>query len=177
MLPTSEGDRVSVPNSPLDRGRAAYDRHIWSEAFDLLAAADREESLEPADLERLTIAAYLVGREDEHYRLRERLHLELLDRGDVPGAVRCAFWLGFSLLLKGELARAGRWLARGRSQLDADSVDCVERGYLLVPESLHHLFGGDAEASYHSRRARAHRRALRRPGSASLQRIAARTVV
>ena len=51
-------------------------------------------------------------------------------------------------MLKGELARAGGWLGRARNQLEADAVDCVERGYLLVPESLQHLSGGDAEAAY-----------------------------
>jgi hypothetical protein len=148
VLPNAEGDGVSASNSPLDRGRAAYGLRAWSGAFDFLSAADREGPLEPADLEQMTIAAYLVGREDDAFRLRERLHLELLDRGDVPGAVRCAFWLGLGLMLKGELARADGWLARGRSQLDAEAVDCVEHGYLLVPESLGYLFGGDAEAAH-----------------------------
>jgi DNA-binding NarL/FixJ family response regulator len=139
---------VGTSISPLDRGRAAYALRAWSEAFDLLSAADREQPLDPSDLEQLATAAYLVGREDEALRLRERLHLELLDRGDIPGAVRCAFWLGLGLMQKGESARAGGWFARGHSQLDADSLDCVERGYLLIPEGLRCLFSGDAEAAY-----------------------------
>ena len=47
--------------------------------------------------------------------------------------MRCAFWVAFNLLNRGELARAGGWLARGRRILDEGGHDCVERGYLLVP--------------------------------------------
>ena len=48
-------------------------------------------------------------------------------------AARCAFWLAFGLLDRGELARGGGWLARARRLLDDGQHDCVEQGYLLVP--------------------------------------------
>lgn len=48
----------------LDRGRASYARQSWGSAKALLAAADREAPLAPEDLERLAIAAYLMGDDD-----------------------------------------------------------------------------------------------------------------
>lgn len=43
-------------------GRAAFGRQAWAEAYELLANAGERELLDPEDLERLAIAAYLVGR-------------------------------------------------------------------------------------------------------------------
>ncbi|HZL93222.1 MAG TPA: hypothetical protein VFB99_06245 [Vicinamibacterales bacterium] len=45
------------------RGRAAFDRKAWSEAYRELALADRQTSLTPEDLDSLATAAYLVGEE------------------------------------------------------------------------------------------------------------------
>ena len=62
-------------------------------------------------------------------------------------AVRCAFWLGFHLTLRGEPARAGGWLARARRLLEREDRDCAERGYLLgVPAfpSVSRRLGGRA---------------------------------
>ena len=49
----------------LDRGRAAFERQAWAEAYAQLTAADREAALEPEDLERLASAAHLLGRNAE----------------------------------------------------------------------------------------------------------------
>ena len=45
----------------LDRGREAFERHAWTDAYAQLSAADRDNALESEDLERLAVAAYLVG--------------------------------------------------------------------------------------------------------------------
>ena len=42
---------------PLERGREAYARRAWADAFVQLSAADRESPLEAEDLERLATAA------------------------------------------------------------------------------------------------------------------------
>ena len=47
----------------LDRGREAFGRWAWADAFEELSAADQEAPLAPEDLERLAAAAYLVGRD------------------------------------------------------------------------------------------------------------------
>ena len=49
----------------LERGRELFARKAWAESYRLLQAADRDAPLEPEDLERLAIAAYLVGQDDD----------------------------------------------------------------------------------------------------------------
>ena len=120
----------------LDHGRAAFRRQAWGEAFADLSTADRETPLEPADLERLAAAAYLLGREVESGDLWARAHHGFLNLGEVERAARCAFWVAFGLLDKGELARGGGWLARASRILDDGDHDCVERGYLLIPRAI-----------------------------------------
>ena len=93
------------------------------------------------------MAAYLAGRDDDGAGISARAYHELLRLGDAPRAARCAFWLGFTLLHRGELARGGGWLARARRLLDDGDLDCVEQGYLLVPAALQSMAGGDAAAA------------------------------
>ena len=125
------------------RGRVSYARRAWADAFAELSAADREAPLEPEDLERLATAAYLVGRDEDSIEVWERAHHELLSRGGVERAARCAGWLVFVLLNGGEFARGGGWLARARRLLDDGQHDCAERGHLLVPVAFQHAFEGD----------------------------------
>ena len=63
-------------------------------------------------------------------------------------AVRCAFWLGFRLLMRGEIGRANGWFARAQRLLERDTHECAERGYLLLPKVEQHLEAGDYEAAY-----------------------------
>jgi hypothetical protein len=67
----------------LELGREAYARSAWGDAYARLSAADRDASLEPEDLERLAMAAYLIGMEAEATATWTRAHHEHLDRGDV----------------------------------------------------------------------------------------------
>src|SRR6185295_6355665 len=68
-----------------------------------------------------------------------RAHRAFLDRADAAGAGRCAFWLAFGLMNRGDMAQAGGWLARAQRLLDEGGQDCVERGYLLLPAGMQHL--------------------------------------
>src|SRR5262245_55890727 len=70
----------------------------WAESYRLLQAADRGAPLDAEDLERLAIAAYLVGQDDSCEAFTARAHQIFLDRGDREGAARAAFWLGFALM-------------------------------------------------------------------------------
>ena len=132
----------------LDRGRASLERRAWADAFDKLSAADRETPLAPEDLELLAKAAYLVGRDGDRDEVLARAHREWLRLGGAERAARCAFWLAFGLLNRGELARGGGWLARARRLLDDGQLDCVEQGYLLIPLALQRFAEGDAAAAY-----------------------------
>jgi DNA-binding NarL/FixJ family response regulator len=125
------------------RGREAFDRRAWADAFAELSAADRAAALEPDELEQLATAAYLVGRDEDSVAVWERAHHELLGRGEVERAARCAGWLIFVLLNGGEFARAGGWLARARRLVEDRGQDCAERGHLLVPVALQRAVEGD----------------------------------
>ena len=131
-----------------DRGLESFERRAWADAFDKLSAADRETPLAPEDLERLAISAYLVGRDADRDEVLARAHQEWLRLGGTERAARCAFWLAFGLLNRGELARGGGWLARARRLLDDGHLDCVEQGYLLIPVAIQRLVEGDAAAAY-----------------------------
>jgi DNA-binding CsgD family transcriptional regulator len=122
--------------STLERGRESFDRRAWATAYAGLSAADEESSLEPGDLERLATAAYLVGRDNESAVAWERAHHAYVRRGEAPRAARCAFWLALGLLLGGEPARSGGWLARARRLIEDGRHDCVEQGYLLELRSM-----------------------------------------
>ncbi|MCH7230271.1 LuxR C-terminal-related transcriptional regulator [Glycomyces sp. L485] len=131
---------------PITRGRRAYEQLAWRDAYTDLSDADRQSPLNAVDLERLARAAYLIGRFDAADSAWERAHHDYLGRGETAAAARCAFWLGLTLHQRGENARGGGWLGRSRRLLDEASLDCVERGYLRIPEALQTL-DRDAEAA------------------------------
>ncbi len=132
----------------LARGQEAYSRLAWGDAFTYLSAADRESPLEPEDLERLAFAAHLTGRFEDSADVGARTHNEYLRKGNVPRAARAAFWVGMGLMDRGEMARGGGWLARGRRLLEERQVDCVEQGYMLVPAAELSLIQGDAATAF-----------------------------
>jgi len=130
------------------RGRKSFDERAWAKSYRLLQAADRDSSLDAGDLERLAIAAYLVGRDDDCEAVTARAHQAFLDRGDVEGAARAAFWLGFSLMGRGAIAPASGWFARAGRLLDERQLDCVVRGYLLIPAAIRCIVQGDPAAAH-----------------------------
>jgi DNA-binding CsgD family transcriptional regulator len=150
-----EVDQRSRSNRPragtsetLERGRASYARGAWLEAYEWLSRADEDDLLEPQDLELLARSAYMLGRDDEYVRALERAHHAHLDAAEIPGAARCTWWIGHNLLMRGESARATGWFGRGDRLLDREGVDCVERGYLLIPVGLQADASGDADTAY-----------------------------
>lgn len=131
----------------LAAGHRSFERRAWRDAYDELSAADRETSLDLDSLERLAVSAHLVGEDRVCTAVWTRAHSESLRQGDGPRAARCAFWLSFGLILLGEMAPASGWLARAQRVLDDGEHDCAERGFLLVPVALGHLFAGDPSAA------------------------------
>lgn len=132
----------------LERGRRAYAREAWRDAFEAFGLADQRESLSAEDLELLARSAYMLGRDDDYCDGLERAHHAYVETGEIPRAVRCAVWLGHSCMFRGHIARATGWFARGERLLDEDVRDCVERGYLLIPVLVKQLGSGDLEAGY-----------------------------
>ncbi|HEX6417297.1 MAG TPA: LuxR C-terminal-related transcriptional regulator [Acidimicrobiales bacterium] len=131
----------------LDEGRQAFDRGAWTDAYDRLTSADHEGALGPDDLERLATAAYLTGHDATSSDAWTRAHQARLDAGDPEGAVRCAFWLAFGFLQRGEMSQGGGWIARARRLVDEHRLDCVESAYLLVPAALAALEKGDHDTA------------------------------
>ena len=86
----------------LTAGRAAYQARAWGQAYAQLSAADALEPLGFDDLVLLAQAAELIGRHEDTDVVAERAHREALRVGDLPGAARAAFWLGFGLMGRGD---------------------------------------------------------------------------
>jgi len=97
------------------------------------------QPLQLDDLDRLAVAAQLIGRDNEAIDAWTRLHHACMRQHEVGRAARCAFWLGLAFLLKGELAQGSGWLARAQRLLHGAQQDCVERGYVLIPIALRRL--------------------------------------
>jgi DNA-binding NarL/FixJ family response regulator len=132
------------PLSDLEAGRTAYVECRWSEACERLVQADRAHPLAAEDLERLAWSYGLLGRNDLLFATLERLHSLQLEAGDLRGAARSAFWLGFRLSFLGEVGRATGWISTSHRVLERLGEDCVERGYLLLPQGLGRLSQKDA---------------------------------
>jgi DNA-binding CsgD family transcriptional regulator len=132
----------------LDRGRTAYTKRAWRDAFEFLSRADETAPVGADDLFRLATSAYMVGRMDDFLALIERTHNAYLEEGEVLTATRCAFYLGVNLAIRGEPARASGWFGRGQRLLERHGEECAEQGYLLLPAAMQQLFtGGYAEAT------------------------------
>jgi DNA-binding NarL/FixJ family response regulator len=130
------------------RGRESFGRQAWGEAYALLSAADHAEPLGLDDLERLALAAALIGKDADSADAGARAHHESLRQGDGARAARCAFWVGFGHLGRDDVAQGLGWLARAARVLDDRQLDCAERGYLLVPVALRATDEGDYDAAY-----------------------------
>jgi DNA-binding NarL/FixJ family response regulator len=138
-----------MPEAELvSRGRDAFARRAWPEAFESLSRADQAAPLGAEELELLATSAYMLGRDDEHAGALERAHHAYLDAGDIPRAVYCVYWIGHNLMLRGEMGPATGWFGRGQRLLEREERDCASRGYLLIPTLVGHTIAGDHSAAY-----------------------------
>jgi DNA-binding CsgD family transcriptional regulator len=130
----------------LERGRAAYRRRAWAEAYGAFSLVDRARPLDRDDLERMATCAYLTGRDSDFQSVMERAHHANVSAGDRERGARAAFWLGLVGLLRGDKGIATGWLARAGRLIG--SRDCVEQGYLLLPLAEQHLAERDLAAAH-----------------------------
>jgi ATP/maltotriose-dependent transcriptional regulator MalT len=130
----------------LVRAREAYDRRDWVAAYGELSAVDPTR-MDPTAFATLATVAYLLGRKNDCVHAFQRAYRAHLDAEDRRGAVRCAFWLARTLLMSGEAAVGGGWVARAQRLLDDEPDDVVERGYLHILTMYRHLFTGDLETA------------------------------
>lgn len=140
-------ERTSAAGA-LARCRAAFDRREWATAADGFTAAAQVAPLDASDLELLAIAGYLAGRDDASAAAWEQAHQAHLRCGVPARAARCAFWLGLALILRGDMARGGGWVARAQ-RIGADhGLDGPEQGFLMLPAGFATLVQGGAAAAY-----------------------------
>ena len=132
-----------VLTDALQQARVCYERQSWREAIDLFSEAGRAVALDPEDLDRLGVCAYLVGNDSDSADVWSRAHVEYQTRGEIEPAARAAFRIGYVLLHKGQSAQGSGWLARSRRLLDDAGLDSVLRGWLLLPEAIRTAFAGD----------------------------------
>jgi DNA-binding CsgD family transcriptional regulator/tetratricopeptide (TPR) repeat protein len=136
-----------VGAADLERGRDSYAREAWTDAYESLSTADRSSPLGADDLERLSTAAYMIGRETDYFDLLERAHRAYLDGELELDALRCALWIGVTLANRGDMGRAGGWLGRAKRLLDRQETECVEGGYMLLPAVFQHEARGDLKGA------------------------------
>src|SRR5688500_16882823 len=132
----------------LTKGREAFERRAWADAYAQLTAADEAAPLGLADLELVAASASLIGKDERSGELWTRGHTECLRSSDVPRAARFAFWAALILAVRGEFARAGGWLTRAQRLLDEGCVDCAERGLILVLVARVQLGRGDVGSAH-----------------------------
>lgn len=136
------------PGPQLARARNLYDQRAWTDARQAFLRADEKSPLGAEDLDRFAVASYLAGRDDDYLAALARAHQAYLKAGHVPRAVRCAFWLGFRLLMRAEAGRATGWLSRAGRLLEQETCECAESGLLLLPVVEQRLESGEFEAAY-----------------------------
>ncbi len=125
--------------------RNAFERHAWREAYDGFLAL--LESLAVDDLERLAVSAYLVGINPVSDDAWTRAHQTRLGSGDVPGAMRCGFWLAFRLVNAFDRPEGNGWIARIERLVEPASPDSIEAGRLAYLTGLRAAFESDLDTA------------------------------
>ena len=70
----------------IEQGREAIVRRAWARAFQAFARADRVRPLGAQDLEHQGVAAYMLGRDDDHLDCMKRAHRAHTNAGDLSRA-------------------------------------------------------------------------------------------
>ncbi|HJQ42018.1 MAG TPA: hypothetical protein VJ831_02940, partial [Jatrophihabitantaceae bacterium] len=122
-------DRPSV-----DVGRVHYAARNWTGAYDaLLTSAEL-----PEDLERLATAAFMIDDPEQFFVALERAHQGYLTRGDLLDACRCGRWIGLMRFQSGDMGQGSGWMARVARLVEQHGAECVDIGYLRIPEMFMH---------------------------------------
>jgi ATP/maltotriose-dependent transcriptional regulator MalT len=138
--------RPADVDASLARARASFERREWHAAREGFGAVD-PEALAVDDLERLAIAAYLTGADAESDAAWLRAHATALGEGDERRAAGCAFWLGWNLMFRGDMAGSTGWLGRSRTLLDGAAEEGAVHGMLSLVDALQRLERGDLGAA------------------------------
>src|SRR6476661_6417842 len=125
----------------LELGRAAMDRHAWTEAMEVFGAADRDGGLSAADLERLGTAAWWAGRPDEAAEALERAFNSHTDAGRSSDAAWIAMLLAYGAFRRRMESIGAGWLARAERLLEGEPESAMH-ARLAVFHALGALMSG-----------------------------------
>ncbi|MGX5696843.1 LuxR C-terminal-related transcriptional regulator [Agromyces soli] len=117
----------------------------WSSRYEHLTA--RLDELDAAELDELGLAAWFLGREDECERAWEAGQRAYLAAGDTDAAVRCVFWLGFTLGEHGQTVKARAWMTRLFELCAAGDGSARTAAAAALCEAVAAATNGNAEAS------------------------------
>jgi DNA-binding CsgD family transcriptional regulator len=127
--------------------RRAYERRAWADATELFLRADADSELEIDDLEALVWAAGISAQDRVMLDGLERLYAHYSANESHEDCARTAFWCGLRNMLIGEIGLGSGWLQRAAKHAEQTAPDCVQRGYLLLPQVYMHRGKGDYEAA------------------------------
>jgi DNA-binding CsgD family transcriptional regulator len=131
----------------IDSARAAYRAGEWADATLLFLRADSFKELSPSDLELLVWAAAISAHDKEMLAALERLYDNFSAQGDHEQCARTAFWSGLRNMIIGEVGLGSAWLQRASKHAQQTADNCVQRGYLLLPQVFMHRAKGDYESA------------------------------
>ena len=96
---------------------------------------------------QLAQAALLIGKDAEGADLLARAHQAFLSRGRNAARRPLRILAGLHIDAPANSRKAGGWLSRASRLLDGQP-DCVENGYLLLPEGYRSFHAGDAVTAH-----------------------------
>lgn len=127
--------------------RAAYRRSAWADATELFLRADAEAALDAPDLEALVWAAGIAAHDAEMLAALERLYAHYEVNCDHENCARAAFWCGLRNTMIGEVGLGSGWLQRADKHAKETPPDCVQRGYLILPQVFMQRSKGNYDAA------------------------------
>jgi DNA-binding CsgD family transcriptional regulator len=131
----------------IQAARAAYSEGAWADATELFLTADAESELQVDDLESLVWAAGISAQDRIMLDALERLYSHYSAKQNHVECARTAFWCGLRNMLIGEVGLGSGWLQRAARHAEQTAPDCVQRGYLLLPQIFVHRGKGDYETA------------------------------
>jgi DNA-binding CsgD family transcriptional regulator len=130
----------------LAQAGASFAKRSWGHAYAQFTTADAATPLDLDDLEKLALAAYLSGHDEESRLAWTRAHHEAIRRNDPRRAARHAVQVGSGLMFRGETAPAMGWFARGGRVLEGCS-QCPEHAWLRIWNAFAQMWGGDPQGA------------------------------
>lgn len=121
---------------------ASFARGYWADAYARFTAADAAAPLGLDDLEKLALAAYLAGHDEQSLLAWTRAHRTALRLGDPRRAARHAVSVASGLAFRGETAPAAGWFARAGRVLEGCD-ECPEHTWLRIWDAIARMWGGD----------------------------------